>query len=189
MKRSLLIFILFLIAIIAIFFIFINPTLDKNTPNSSTDNTKSDSCSNNICQYNDFTFEYPSNWKIQDNYSNYQNIYVYSPDYKQSTDGIIILEDGAAISFVVKDTDYTDLETYFSSDPLLSKIAQNKIDTTVDSQKSIQYDFSYEATTATDTVFINDGKLYILRMSYYDNTGKLNHWNEYKKFVDSFQLQ
>src|SRR3990167_6074629 len=86
-------------------------------------------------------------------------------------------------------TTQNSIDDIFNSDPLAPDIAFNKTFTTVDGQRAIQYDYSYEGHVATMTIFTKNGIYYTVKFRYVDKNGKQALWNDYVKLLTSFRIK
>ena len=141
-----------------------------------------------------YSFDYPGNWKggIQEIpeaiKQDYQDFNIESPDHKIS-EGYSVLEQGAEIFVRAEKTTKNSIDDIFNSDPLAPDIASNKTFTTVDGQRAIQYDYSYEGHVATMTIFTKNGIYYTVKFRYVDKNGKQALWNDYVKLLASFKTK
>lgn len=138
-----------------------------------------------------YSFDYPTNWKgsmqeIPEGIKqDYQDFNIESPDHKIS-EGYPVLEQGAELFIRAEKTTKNSIDDIFNSDPLASDIASNKTFTTVDGQRAIQYDYSYEGHVATMTIFTKNGIYYTVKFRYVDKNGKQALWNDYVRLLTSF---
>ncbi len=141
-----------------------------------------------------YSFDYPGNWKggIQEIpeaiKQDYQDFNIESSDHRIS-EGYPVLEQGAEIFVRAEKTTRNSIDDIFDSDPLAQDIASNKTFTTVDGQRAIQYDYSYEGHVATMTIFTKNGIYYTVKFRYVDKNGKEALWNDYVKLLTSFRIK
>ena len=142
-----------------------------------------------------YTLKYPENWngrteKIPEGINQkYEDFIAESPDYKLSTEGYPILEKGAMMFIRAEETTDTDIDAYFDSTPLAREIAKNKKYFTLNSNKGIQYDYSYEGWNATDTVTISNGVVYLIKLRYVDDSEKQLFWKNYIDLLNSLKTK
>src|SRR3989339_244136 len=139
-----------------------------------------------------YTFRFPANWQEivhpipPGAKQKYEDVSVRTLDYKIS-DGYPVMESGAEFWIHAVETDKTNIDEQFNNEsPLVKQLAQNKISAIVDGQAAIQYNYSYEGTMATQTIFIKNGLFYTLRFRYPDETAKNSFWPDYLNFLASF---
>ncbi len=117
-----------------------------------------------------------------------QQVNVKSPDLKIA-DGYPFLEEGAEIKITAEAVDSNSVEEHLRKDPLFSQVARNIRETEIDSKEAIQYDYSYEMVSATNTTFIKDGVCYVVNFRYASGQGREKNWYVYQKLIDTFQIK
>lgn len=140
----------------------------------------------------EFTFKYPSDWTITPDTYKYDYVSLRSPDYSVNTDGIETLDKGVELMIYTETTPEASIDKKFEQDRFAGQIANSKTYTTVYGQRAIQYDYSYENTQATDTIFIkrlNDsvGMHYLIKLRYADSNAKSKYWSTYLSILESFK--
>lgn len=140
----------------------------------------------------EFAFKYPSDWAITPNTYKYDYVSLRSPDYSVNTEGIETLDKGVELMIYTETTTEKSIDKKFEQDRFAGQIANSKTYTTVDGQKAIQYDYSYENTQATDTIFIQNltdsvGMHYLIKLRYADSNAKSKYWSTYLSILKSFE--
>jgi hypothetical protein len=135
----------------------------------------------------EFTFKYPSDWSIASIPTNFGYISLRSPDYVLNTEGIETLETGVELMVFTDTTTETSIDNKFEKDQFAGQIANSKTTTSVDGQRAIQYDYSYENTQATDTIFIKNGLSYLIKLKYPDSNTKNKYLSTYQGILESFK--
>lgn len=158
------------------------PTLDETTNWKTYTNTALN-----------YSLIYPPTWKlelqqpIEGIRPQESLVNIKSPDYTLTTEGIETLSDGVQISVHTDKTTEISIDTQFEKDRLAVQIASNKTTTIVDGAKAIQYDFSYENTQATHTIFIKNGVAYSINFVYADVKAKNANFPVYLNILKSFK--
>lgn len=141
-----------------------------------------------------YSFSYPSNWKLefQQPVAGLENdlqldLTIKSPDYALTTEGIEYLEKGVEVVIYRSKTNETSIDNKFETDRFAGQIASSKTSTTVNGQKAIQYDYSYESTQATDIIFIKNGVYYLVKLKYADMQAKNQNSPLYSNLLKSFK--
>jgi hypothetical protein len=134
----------------------------------------------------EYTFSYPSDWKVVTDTSQFSYLALRSPDYSVDTDGIEVLQKGAEIYITAKTANNSTIDEEFAKDSLGQQVAQNKRYVTVDGQRALQYDFSYESNTATDTRLIKNNMSYLIQYKYPKVSDMQTYLKVYTKLLESF---
>ncbi len=139
-----------------------------------------------------YSFKYPSNWNIEPQYpieppQLQLDLTIKSPDYALTTEGIEILKKGSVIYIYRSKTNETSIDKKFETDKLAGQIAKNKTSTIIDGQKAIQYDYSYEGTEATDSIFIKNGNYYLIKLQTTEAKKENDDFSIYSELLDSFK--
>jgi hypothetical protein len=133
--------------------------------------------------------ETPTDWKLEMESGKPEGCfakYLTSPDYKMS-EGYPVLEKGFQITIKLCETEETSIKEVFSSNPLKTSIARNINEINLGDIPVIQYDYSYEGTIATDTVFINNGYDYLVRLRYSIENDRFINWDIYQSMLNNIQ--
>ena len=136
-----------------------------------------------------YSLEYPPNWSGGEkdlrttDYESYKDFQIFSPNFsgkERSTTGAIIL-------VRAENTNKQSIEQFYN-ETLAKEIGKNKRDIVVNNQPTIQYDYSYEGVIATDTIFIRDNRIYLIKLEYSSLDEKDRWWNVYTKVLETFKI-
>jgi hypothetical protein len=120
----------------------------------------------------------PDGWRAEVKESGpYSDLFVYSPDYAKS---------GVSIFIRVEDTREKSVDEYFEHDFMAQGLAENIKTAKYGDRDMIQYDYAYEGVRATDTIFVNNGKKYLIKLDHLGR--KQQYWKEYQAFIKSFRI-
>lgn len=138
-----------------------------------------------------YLFTYPARWKISTNKTSrpgsYDYVTIKSPDYKLS-EGYPFLESGYSIAIRASDTSEVSVQALFNNDSLATSLAKNEHRLKVDGVDAIQFDYSYEGTIATVTMFVKDGVYYQIVYRYSDEALKNTDVKVYEEVLSSFKV-
>lgn len=164
-----------------------SPTISTISPTATQPSTDQTANWKMYTSSSEFTFKYPSDWTITPDTYKYNYISLRSPDYSVNTEGIETLDKGVELMIYTETTTETSIDKKFEQDKFAGQIANSKTYTTVDGQRAIQYDYSYESTQATDTIFIKNGMHYLIKLRYADSNTKSKYWSTYLGILGSFK--
>lgn len=128
-----------------------------------------------------YSFKYPTTF--QDTGS-----LLKSPDHKVNTDGIETLISGIELNVFPRPTKETSIEKMYDADRFGGQIESTKTSTTVAEKDAIRYDYSYENTQATVTIFINNGVYYWVKLRWADEQAKLKYLPIYYQILSTFEF-
>lgn len=134
------------------------------------------------------SLSYPTDWEVEITDKKPQDceqLDLYSHNYKLS-DGYPILKRGAYIMVKVCETEETNIEDNFKNKILPKQLAENIENIKVSGVDAIQYDYSFEGWSATDTIFIKNSVYYTVKFRYVNKKGKAEFWDIYETLLNSF---
>ncbi len=136
-----------------------------------------------------YSLKYPTKWKVEKyNNPNYPDIVFKSEDFRESTEGITSLEQGAELNVRREPTKETLIDDLVRKNNKAGVTPSRIEDTQVDGVKALEYEFSYESTSAIDTAFIKNGIYYAIRFRYSDANSKQKYLATYKNLVSTFKF-
>lgn len=145
----------------------------------------------------EYTFSYPSDWRPQVYKSPaglavqpYTDYIIFSPDYvvKDTMDSSTILKGASIFIRGVEVPDKT-IEDRFARNILAQKVASSVSRITIDGVPAIAYTYSNEGENATNTTLIKNGKWYLLKYEYGNQSDKDANQAVYQQVLDSFRAK
>jgi hypothetical protein len=163
------------------------PVTNKNSPTPQTSKTLQKLSKQFTSQRYGYTVTIPNKWIGEvEQEDSFEDVNIYSPDYQQE-ESMRGFSKGANIFIRVEETGTKDINEDLKKDVLWNEISTNVKKINIQGIKAIQYDYKYEGTQAVDTVFIAEGKKYLVKLDY--STGRNDYWKEYQFVLNTLEFK
>ncbi|KKR51219.1 MAG: hypothetical protein UT84_C0002G0080 [Candidatus Curtissbacteria bacterium GW2011_GWA1_40_16] len=136
-----------------------------------------------------YSFNYPQDWLLNNlpdtTHENQQDFDLESSDYKEGNYG---LDQGALLvlyrSKAAKDT----IEEMYEYDRFAGQDESTKTAMSVAGEKAIRYDYGYESTQATNTIFLHNGTYYWVSLRWANRQMKEKYLPVYDQILSTFKF-